>query len=103
MVVCAFMVVRVMRHKPQGKQYTKPPPDLMQMGGRTRGQKDEGASPKGGVWKGVGKTPHQDTYRRAVVVCLSLSVYSGRGGVDSRRSTGRGDGDEVLSFLLNTN
>jgi hypothetical protein len=58
----------------QSKQHTGTPPDLMQMGGRARGQKDEGegVSPKKGVWKGVGKTFQQDTHRRAVVVCLSL-------------------------------
>jgi hypothetical protein len=55
------MVVRVMRHKVSNIIH-RAPPDLMQMGGRMRGQKDEGASPKGGVWKGVGKTPHQDTH-----------------------------------------
>ena len=73
----------------QGKQYTEPPPDSMQMGGGMRGQKDEGTSLKNGVWKGVGKTSHQDTHRRVVVVCLYVSVCSGRGGVDSRR-------DEVM-------
>ena len=72
-------------------------PDLMQMGGGIRAQKDKGASLKNGVWKGVGKTSHQDTHQRVAVVCLSVSVYSGRGGVASRH------GDEVLPFLLNKN
>ena len=37
-----------------------------------RGQKGKGVSLKNGVWKGVGKTSHQDTHRRVVVVCLSI-------------------------------
>jgi hypothetical protein len=67
------MVVRVMSHK-ASDTHNPPPPHLMQMGGGTRGQKDEGASLKGGVWKGVEKTSHQDTPGGGcgVLVCVGV-------------------------------
>ena len=76
------------------------PPDLMQMGGGIRGQKDEGESPKNGVWKGVGKTSHQHTPKGGCGVLVYVGVqWPWWGGL----STGRGDGDAVFSFLLNKN
>jgi hypothetical protein len=76
------MVVRVGRHKASN---TQNPPRFDASEREDAGTERGGGKSQERFLEGSRKTSHQDTHRRVVVVCLSVSVHSGRGGVGSRR------------------